>query len=61
MGRYMLRLLPSGDIDIITDGDVLGAYERVYHKTFNKGDKIKKSLNRAYKEWKKLTKKEMLG
>lgn len=60
MNRYMLRLLSSGDIDIIKESDVLGAYKVVYHKTFNPSESIKGNLDNAYKEWEKLTEKEML-
>lgn len=59
MSKYMLRLLANGDIDIIKESDILGAYEMVYHKTFNPGEKIKKNLKKAYKEWEKLTEKKL--
>ena len=54
----MLRLFHDGDIDIIKDGDVLGAYEVVYHKTFNPSENIKENLDNAYKEWEQLTETE---
>lgn len=55
MNRYMLRLLRDGDIDIIKEADELGAYQVVYHKTYNPGDNIKDNLDNAYKEWERLT------
>lgn len=55
MNRYMLRLLPDGDIDIIKECDGLGYYETVYHKTFNPSETIKENLDNAYKEWERLT------
>ena len=53
MNKYMLRLLPNGDIDIITD-DEPWIYKSVYHKTFNPGENIKDNLMEAYEEWAKL-------
>lgn len=64
MDRYMLRLLPDGDIDIIKESNVLGVYEVVYHKSYNLGESIKKNLDEAYKEWEELNEesyKEMLS
>lgn len=55
MNRYMLRLFPNGDIDIIKESNILGAYEVVYHKTFNLNEDVKENLNSAYKEWERLT------
>ena len=55
MNKYMLRLLPDGDIDIIKECYELGCYETVYHKTYNPGENIKENLDNAYKEWEKLT------
>ena len=55
MIKYMLRLLPDGDIDIITEGEERGGYTIVYHKTYNPGDDIKENLDNAYEEWKRLT------
>lgn len=54
MIKYMLRLLPDGDIDIISD-EFVGGYTIVYHKTYNPGDDIKENLDNAYEEWKRLT------
>lgn len=53
MIKYMLRLLPNGDIDIISD-EFVGGYTIVYHKTYNPGDDLKENLDNAYKEWKRL-------
>ncbi len=55
MNKYTLRLLPDGDIDIITESDKRGCYEIVYHKTYNPTDDIKENLDNAYEEWKRLT------
>lgn len=57
MNKYMLRLLPDGDIDIISD-EFAGGYTIVYHKTYNPGDNLKENLMNAYEEWKKLTEAE---
>ena len=56
MNKYMLRLLPDGDIDIISD-DFRNGYRVVYHKTYNPDDDLKDNLINAYKEWKRLTEK----
>lgn len=56
MIKYMLRLLPDGDIDIITESEERGCYDIVYHKTYNPSDDIKENLNNAYKEWERLIK-----
>lgn len=58
MNKYILRLLFDGDIDIIKESNILGEYERVYHKTFNPSESIKENLINAYEEWEKLTEKE---
>lgn len=57
MNKYMLRLLPDGDIDIISDEFVSG-YRVVYHKTYNPNDDLKDNLMKAYEEWEKLTETE---
>ena len=57
MNKYMLRLLPDGDIDIITESKEKGCYDMIYHKTYNPGDDLKENLINAYEEWKKLTEK----
>lgn len=56
MNKYMLMLLPDGDIDIISD-EFVGGYTIVYHKTYNPGDDLKDNLMKAYEEWEKLTEK----
>lgn len=51
--KFILRLLPNGDIDIIYDN---GSWSyTIYHKTFNPGEKIKDNLIEAYEKWVKLT------
>lgn len=55
MKKYILRLLPNGDIDIIKEYNYTFEYDIVYHKTFNPSEDIKENLNNAFKEWEKLT------
>lgn len=59
MIKYMLRLLPDGDIDIITEKEnFLCDYQIVYHKTYNPSDDLKDNLTKAYEEWERLTETE---
>ena len=59
MKRFLtLKLLPDGDIEIVENkrGE-FGQFhyeERIYHKSFNPGEKIKDNLIEAYEEWERL-------
>ena len=48
--RYMLRLLPDGDIDIIEIENNF-SIRRVYYKTYNPDNTIEENLTIAYKKW----------
>lgn len=60
MNNYILKLLSNGDIFIIKCS-IAYDYQIVYHKTYNPSDNIKDNLDNAYKEWEKLTQKEIKG
>ena len=55
---FILKLLPDGDIEIAERKPVENGNfyyeERVYHKSFDPGEKIKDNLIDAYEEWERL-------
>ena len=55
--KFILRVLPDGDIEIIKFDQPI-AYQVVYHKTYDPGDNLQDNLLKAFAEWERLTNEE---
>ena len=56
--KYLLKLLPDGDIEILGYyDDMPQAFSCVYHKSYNPSETIEENLLNAYETWERLTQK----